>query len=131
MTQWFWQRVAQRIFPAGSPIRICSGRRARPIGCRLVLETLEDRTVPSILTVTNLLDAGDGSLRDQIAAAANGDTILFDSSLRGTISLTSGELDITQNFTIQGPGAANLTVSGNNSSASSTSSVAPPRRSPA
>jgi hypothetical protein len=78
------------------------------------LEILEDRTVPSVLTVTNLADSGDGSLRDQIAAAVNGDTIVFDTSVRGTITVTSGELDISQNLTIQGPGAGNLTVSGNN-----------------
>src|SRR5262249_34311287 len=74
----------------------------------------EDRTLPSTLIVTNLLDSGDGSLRDTIAAAASGDTIVFDPSLKGTITLTSGELDIPTNLTIQGPGAATITVSGNN-----------------
>ena len=48
------------------------------------LETLEDRTVPSTLMVTNNLDTGvpgDGSLRGEIAAAQSGDTIKFAHSL--------------------------------------------------
>jgi hypothetical protein len=113
MTQSFWQRALQRLFAARSRRR----RRAHPAGasrCRLALEILEDRTVPSTLTVTNLLDSGAGSLRDQIAAAASGDTIAFDSSLNGTINLTSGELGLTGNLTIQGPGAATVTVNGGN-----------------
>jgi hypothetical protein len=55
----------------------------------LRLEVLEDRTVPSTLTVTNLADSGDGSLRGQLAAAAPGDTIAFAPGLRGTIALGS------------------------------------------
>jgi hypothetical protein len=84
------------------------------------LQALEDRWVPSTLTVTNALDtgvAGDGSLRGEIAAAQSGDTINFASSLRGqTITLTGGELAITKNLDIEGPGANQLTVSGNGAS---------------
>jgi hypothetical protein len=84
------------------------------------IEALEDRTVPSTLTVTNNLDtgvAGDGSLRGEIAAAASGDTINFDPSLaHQTITLTSGELAISKSLDIEGPGADQLTVSGNNAS---------------
>jgi hypothetical protein len=81
------------------------------------LEALEDRTVPSTLTVTNNLDTGapgDGSLRDEIAAATNGDAINFERSLAGqTITLTRGELAIGKSLDIEGPGADQLTVSGN------------------
>jgi hypothetical protein len=87
---------------------------------------LEDRFVPSTLTVTNTLDSGAGSLRADIAPAHKGDTIVFNipKSDPGynagtgvwTITLTSGELDITKNLTITGPGAANLTISGNHAS---------------
>jgi hypothetical protein len=78
-----------------------------------VLEALEDRCLPSTLTVVNNLDSGPGSLRAEIAAAKSKDTIVFAPSLDGqTITLTSGELDITKNLTIQGPGAGQLTVSG-------------------
>jgi hypothetical protein len=73
--------------------------------------------VPSTLTVLNNLDSGSGSLRADIAAAHNGDTIVFAPSLDGqTITLTSGELLIKRNLTIAGPGAGNLTISGNNAS---------------
>ena len=54
--------------------------RKRPAPFRPHLEALEDRWVPSTLTVTNNLDtgaAGDGSLRGEIAAAQSGDVINF------------------------------------------------------
>ena len=80
---------------------------------RPMLEALEERRVPSTLTVTNNLDSGAGSLRAEIALAHNGDTIVFASSLNGqTITLSSGELLINKNLTIQGPGAGELTISG-------------------
>jgi CSLREA domain-containing protein len=55
-------------------------------------------------------DSGSGTLRNQIAAAAPGDTINF--SVTGTIMLTNGVIPITNNLTIAGPGAGSLTVSG-------------------
>jgi uncharacterized protein (TIGR03118 family) len=71
-------------------------------------------TLTSTLTVTSVKDSGAGSLRAEIAAAVNGDTIVFSPKLDGkTIKLTSGELDLTKNLTIQGPGAGLLTISGN------------------
>src|SRR5439155_26805129 len=73
---------------------------ARPT-FRPTLEALEDRWVPSTLTVLNNLDSGAGSLRAEIAAAHNSDTIVFASRLNGqTITLTSGELYIRKNLTI-------------------------------
>src|SRR5262249_22739862 len=42
--------------------------------------------------------------------------IEFASGVSGTITLTSGELDITDSVDLQGPGAGVLTVSGNNAS---------------
>src|SRR5262245_40124379 len=81
------------------------------------LECLEDRTLPSTLTVLNNFDTGAGSLRAVIIAAASGDTIVFDHSLKGqTITLTSGELVIDKSLEIEGPGAKHLTVSGNDAS---------------
>jgi hypothetical protein len=77
------------------------------------LELLEDRRLPSTLTVTNNLDSGSGSLRAEIAAARSGDTIVFASSLSGqTINLTSGELVINKSLTVQGPGSVQLAISG-------------------
>ena len=72
------------------------------------------------LTVLNILDAGANSLRDQITAALAGDTIRFDTTgvfaTPQAITLISGELLINKNLTIQGTGANNLTISGNNTS---------------
>ena len=72
----------------------------------------------AIFNVTNLFDSGAGSLRQAILDAnvtAGADEIQF-SSISGTITLTSGELNITDSLTINGIGADLLTVSGNNSS---------------
>jgi hypothetical protein len=54
-----------------------------------------------------------GSLRYEIANAANGDMIAFDSSLNGqAITLAGAELTISKNLTIQGPGSGLLTING-------------------
>jgi hypothetical protein len=78
------------------------------------LEVLDDRTLLSTLTVLNNLDSGAGSLRDTIALADHGDTIVFDDDLAGqTITLTSDQLELTKSLNIQGPGADRLAISGN------------------
>jgi hypothetical protein len=89
------------------PLRPRRGFHAR-------LETLEHRTVLSTLTVLSNLNSGAGSLRDTIAAASSGDTIVFAHSLKHkTITLTSGELAVTKSLDIEGPGAKNLAISSN------------------
>jgi predicted outer membrane repeat protein len=78
------------------------------------LEVLEDRTVPSTFFVTNLLDAGAGSLRQAVLNAeqsSGADQINF--SVTGTITLTSGQLNVSEALTINGPGRDTLTISGN------------------
>ncbi len=73
--------------------------------------------VLATIAVTNTNDSGTGSLRQAIANAAAGDTIAFASNLANqTITLTTGQLTINKNLTIDGGGAANLTISGNNAS---------------
>jgi hypothetical protein len=67
------------------------------------------------LTVTSPADSGDGTLRAAIAAASPGDTIDFKQTIH-TITLTQGQLNITQNLDIEGPGANKLTISGGNNS---------------
>jgi Calx-beta domain/Right handed beta helix region len=69
--------------------------------------------------VTNLNDAGAGSLRQAIIdanLAAGADVITFQAGVTGTIVLATGELYIQDSVDIQGPGAGLLTVSGNNAS---------------
>src|SRR6266851_6628895 len=105
------------------PSRTRVGRRQRvaprkgPAKCRLYLEALECRALPSTLTVLNNADSGDSSLRAMLALATSGDTINFAPNLAGqTITLTSGELAINKSLDIEGLGADQLTVSGNDAS---------------
>jgi hypothetical protein len=79
---------------------------------RPALECLEDRTLPSTLTVVNLNDHGAGSLRAELAQARPGDTIVFAHQLHGTITLTSGELEVRNSVTIKGPSADLLAING-------------------
>src|SRR5215510_1008731 len=100
---------------AGPPRR----PRRRPTRRCLPLEPLEGRLVLSAFHVSTLADGGAGSLRDAVARAnahAGADTIVFQDGLTGTIALTGGELDLTDDLAITGPGADKLTVSGANTS---------------
>ena len=88
--------------------------RNRLSTCSLLLTSLFCQLAPSraaTLTVTTTNDGGAGSLRQAIADAAAGDSIIF--SFTGVITLTNGELLVTNDLTILGPGATNLSVSGN------------------
>src|SRR5438105_10835734 len=82
-------------------------------------EGLESRLLLASFAVTTLNDSGPGSLRQAVVAAndhAGSDTVTFDHALVGrahTITLTAGEIPITDPLLIVGPGVKRLTVSGN------------------
>ncbi len=68
------------------------------------------------LVVTNLNDAGAGSLRDALTQSNSipGTVVIdFQPGLSGTISLTSAHLEIDHDDWIRGPGASEITVDGN------------------
>ena len=93
-------------------------------------ELLESRIAPATFLVTNLLDAGAGSLRAAIDGiggvggandAPGADTVTFSPALfpggaPGIITLTTGEIPISDTLKITGPGIDRLTISGNNAS---------------
>lgn len=99
------------------------------------METLEDRRLLTVTVgnetdvvngdVTSIAalvanDGGDGiSLREAITAAnstTGADVIDFAPQVNGTISLTGGQLDVTDDLSIYGPGKSQLTISGNGQS---------------
>ncbi|MFL6520332.1 MAG: choice-of-anchor Q domain-containing protein [Chthoniobacterales bacterium] len=101
---------------AGSPVRSPFWVAAISV---LILGSAQAATV----TVTRLDDrnvgcnAGDCSLREAIALAntqAGDDTIAFSVPTPATISLVNGNIAITSNIVVNGPGINFLTVDGNN-----------------
>ena len=65
--------------------------------------------------VLNLNDSGPGSLRHAIDGAnttPGADTITFGAGAVGTITLITGQLSVSDDLTIDGPGATNLAISG-------------------
>ena len=66
----------------------------------------------AVRTVTNLYDAGSGSLRNVLTDAISGDSIVFDAGLNGTILMTHGVLAITKDISIDG--GNRITLSGEN-----------------
>lgn len=67
------------------------------------------------LVVTTTDDSVAGSLRQVIlAASANENSIVFATNVVGTITLTDGVLGVSKDLNIIGPGARQLTISGNN-----------------
>jgi fibronectin-binding autotransporter adhesin len=114
---WFRNWLTQPRTRRASRVRTlrCGDFRRRTI--TPWLEPLEDRTLPSTFTVTNLLDDGSaGSLRYEIQAANNtsgANAIDFAHGLHGVITLTQGQLNVTNSLTIDGPGANKLAINGN------------------
>lgn len=87
-------------------------RSLATVGCFWFANSADAAT----FTVTNVNDSGAGSLRDAITAANNAGAgthnINFGAGAKGTISLATPLPVLANNININGPGAANLTVSG-------------------
>jgi len=97
----------------------CTARKPRNTGASLltigVLLLASRGGRADTYTVTNLADAGAGSLRQAMTDAnahAGADSIVFANSVNGTIGLNSMLPNITGTLTITGPGASRLAVSG-------------------
>jgi parallel beta-helix repeat protein len=108
------------------------GRKLGALGSGAVLATSATAAVlalgagPAVGATTLVVDSnGDGgatpancttpvagacTIRDALAAAADGDTITFAPSVTGDIQLNSGELEIDSAVTITGPGAGALAI---------------------
>ncbi len=110
MFKFHFNRLANR--RSGSFSR--QGTHRPSTRCTPRVDGLEVRALLSTITVTNDGDSGNGSLRQALASAVAGETIKFARSAYGTITLTSGLLEVATRVTINGPGADNVTINGNN-----------------
>ncbi len=76
----------------------------------LIPSLVEAGVCPSSITVTSTSDSGLGSLRDAISTICPGGTINITAT--GTITLQSALPTISQDLTINGPGASSLMIDG-------------------
>jgi hypothetical protein len=93
--------------------------RLRTIACLSGTLIAANAALASTFTVTSVNDAGAGSLRQAVSDAngnAGPDAIVFAPGVVGKISLTSGDISVTDSVTITGPGAKVLTISGRHAS---------------
>ncbi len=96
----------------------------KPIATSLLLGLAAMAAHANTITVNSLADPGSGScsstctLRDAIATASPGDTILFSESLSwpATLTLSGSELLLYKDLDIVGPGRDSLTIDGNHAS---------------
>jgi hypothetical protein len=94
-------------------------RLRRPVAALLLGILVTGPVAAATFTVGNLANSGPGSLRQAVLdanAAAGGDIIAFQAGLTGTLTLTSGEILITDSVDIRGPGAGVLAIHGNDKS---------------
>jgi predicted outer membrane repeat protein len=92
---------------------------SRVVSLGLALGASADVSANTYLVTSAADDNTSGTLRMAVASAdaAPPSTVQFDPSLtNSTITLTNGQIPVTTVVTVQGPGAAHLTVSGNNAS---------------
>src|SRR5512140_3120380 len=85
-------------------------------GWLVLAAILQPRAPAATITLTDVGDSGPGTLRAALASVAAGDTIVIPGGLSSTITLTSGELLVTRDVAIVGPGPGQMAVSGNHNS---------------
>jgi hypothetical protein len=126
----YWQPQGWAAAQAGSGLKQTGNKLKQlfsPAGASKTFSPVPATPPAAALATITVTSTGDGAanaancphatncrLRDAIAKAVASDTIDF--SVTGTITLTSGELTISKNLTINGPGATQLTISGNQAS---------------
>ncbi len=96
-------------------IRICAPRRLLS-AAGFVFAALAAPAPGDTWTVSNLNNTGAGSLRwaiEDANASSGPDVVVIDGNLTGTITLTTGQIDVFGTITIHGPGAGRLAISGN------------------
>lgn len=86
------------------------GIRATDAG-GLTLDAVIPISVTDEVDISSLNDAGPGTLREALTSAPDESTICVEPGLVGTITLTSGEISVSNAVTLVGP-EASLTVSG-------------------
>src|SRR5262249_8823687 len=113
---WIRSLIQSWFLPSRQLTRKSRGR------CRLQVETLEDRVVPTSYTVTSILASGTGSLFQAVQDANSNTTspslITFDPTVFATpqtITMAASLIlsNTTQPVTIQGPTDVTVTISGN------------------
>jgi predicted outer membrane repeat protein len=90
-----------------------------PVAALLLGGLVAGSAAAATFTVGNLSDSGPGSLRQAVLdanATAGADIIAFQAGLTGTLTLTLGEILITDSVDVRGPGAGVLAVHGNDAS---------------
>jgi parallel beta-helix repeat protein len=106
LLSWLHKRMTGR-----AQTRRSSAPRSTP-RFRPQLEALDGRDVPSTLTVTTNRDNIPGSLRNEIAVAHKGDTIVVPAAI-GAIT-TGATITIINDLTIQGPSTGHVLIHGEN-----------------
>ncbi|HVZ23621.1 MAG TPA: choice-of-anchor Q domain-containing protein, partial [Vicinamibacterales bacterium] len=94
------------------------GGRPGAARARIAREAIGSSRPATTLPVTSCADDGsDGTLRAVVASAATGDIVDMSQLTCGTITLTTGQINIyVDNLTLQGPGQTALTIDANHAS---------------
>ena len=100
------------------PLRTESSTPDRRRALRPSLMALEDRCVPSTLTVTSSADdvTQNHTLRYAVAHAQSGDTIQITAAVKGPIVLTHGDLVLNKDVTVLSVPSRTATISGGGTS---------------